>query len=84
MLNLAVEPSYLDAVDKGAQVTLVVLSKGEAGSSRAIGATRVVEAQYAANLLGANLHFVETGGDTRIQSETSNLTLTSGPMKFAD
>lgn len=58
----------LDAVDKGAQLTLVVLSKGEAGS-QGNGSTRVVEAQYAANLLGANLHFVEAGGDTRIRAD---------------
>ena len=58
----------LDAVDKGAQVNLVVLSKGEAGS-QGDGSTRVVEAQYAANLLGANLHFVDAGGDTRIRAD---------------
>ncbi len=57
----------LDAVDKGAQITLLVLSKGEAGT-QGDGPTREVEAQHAATLLGANLHFVDAGGDTRIRA----------------
>ena len=57
----------LDAVDKGAMVTLVVLSKGEAGT-QGDGSTREVEAQYAATLLGATLHFVDAGGDTGIRA----------------
>ena len=67
----------LDAVEKGARVTLVVLSKGEAGS-QGDGSTRVVEAQYAATLLEAKLHFVKAGGDTRIRACLENtLTLAS-------
>lgn len=57
----------LDAVDKGALLTLIVLSKGEAGT-QGDGSTRAVEAQYAATLLGANLHFVDAGGDTGIRA----------------
>ncbi|MDG2167263.1 MAG: PIG-L family deacetylase [Opitutales bacterium] len=57
----------LDAVDKGALVTLVALSKGEAGT-QGDGSTREVEAQYAATLLGATLHFVDAGGDTGIRA----------------
>ena len=57
----------LDAADRGAQITLVVLSKGEAGS-QGDGSTREVEAQYAATLLEAKLHFVQAGGDTAIRA----------------
>lgn len=70
----------LDAVDKGAQVTLIVLSKGEAGT-QGDGPTRVVEAQYAANLLGANLHFVDTAGDTQIRASLETTQVLAGEIR---
>jgi N-acetylglucosamine malate deacetylase 1 len=62
----------LDATAQGASISLVVLSKGEAGT-QGDKATREAEAQAAANMLGADLHFLPTGGDTRIRA---NLELT--------
>ncbi|MCB1120629.1 MAG: PIG-L family deacetylase [Verrucomicrobiae bacterium] len=57
----------LDAVKQGAQIKLVVLSKGEAGTHGDSNA-RETEAQAAANMLGAELQFLPTEGDTRIRA----------------
>ncbi len=58
----------LDAAAKGAKIDLVVLSRGEAGThgNRSI---REKEALNAAHLLGAELHFATTPGDTRLQAD---------------
>jgi N-acetylglucosamine malate deacetylase 1 len=57
----------LDAADKGAQIHLAVLSKGEAGT-HGDAATRVEESRQAARMLGADLQFPPTAGDTRIRN----------------
>lgn len=58
----------LAAKAEGAQLELVVLSRGEAGSF-GNGAIREKEARDAADLLDANLRFLETDGDTRIRAQ---------------
>jgi LmbE family N-acetylglucosaminyl deacetylase len=57
----------LDAAEKGAQLSLVVLSKGEAGT-HGDPAIRGKESQQAADMLGAELQFLPTAGDTRIRN----------------
>lgn len=58
----------LDAAARGAKIDLVVLSRGEAGThgNRAI---REKEAFAAANMLGAEIHFASTPGDTRLEAD---------------
>lgn len=58
----------LDAAGRGAQLDLVVLSRGEAGThgDRSI---REEEARKAAEMLGATIHFAATAGDTRIRAD---------------
>ena len=58
----------LDAADQGAQLNLSVLSRGEAGT-RGDAATREAEAKKAAKMLGAELHFLPSGGDTQIRAD---------------
>ena len=57
----------LDAAEKGAQLNLIVLSKGEAGT-HGESSIREEESQKAANQLGADLQFLPTAGDTRIRT----------------
>lgn len=57
----------LDAAEKGAQLFLVVLSKGEAGT-HGDAACREQESRQAAEMLGADLQFLPTAGDTRIRN----------------
>lgn len=56
----------LDAAEQGAHLTLVVLSKGEAGT-HGDASIRVEESRQAAAMLGADLQFLPTAGDTRIR-----------------
>jgi LmbE family N-acetylglucosaminyl deacetylase len=58
----------LDATANEANITMVVLSKGEAGT-HGDSATREAEAQKAANMLGAELQFLPSGGDTQIRAD---------------
>lgn len=58
----------LDAAEHGSHISFVVLSKGEAGT-HGDSATREAEAQKAANMLGAELRFLPTGGDTQIRAD---------------
>ncbi len=58
----------LDAAEKGASIDLVVLSKGEAGThgNRSV---REDEALKAAEMIGAQVQFPSTAGDTRLRSD---------------
>ncbi len=58
----------LDAGERGAQLYLVVLSRGEAGT-HGDRLTRTVEARKAAEILGADIQFTPTTGDTRIRAD---------------
>jgi LmbE family N-acetylglucosaminyl deacetylase len=57
----------LDAVEKGVHLALVVLSRGEAGT-QGDESTREAEARQAADMLGAEFHFLPTSGDTKIRA----------------
>jgi LmbE family N-acetylglucosaminyl deacetylase len=57
----------LDAAEKGAHLNLVVLSRGE-GGTHGDASVREAESRQAAHMLGADLQFLPTGGDTRIRS----------------
>ena len=58
----------LDAAEKGAAIDLVVLSRGEAGThgNRSV---REKEAMKAAEMIGAQVQFPSTAGDTRLRSD---------------
>jgi len=58
----------LDAAAQGAQLSLAVLSHGEAGTN-GDGPTREVEAAKAAEMLGAELQFLPSAGDTQIRAD---------------
>jgi len=58
----------LDAVQQGSQMSLMVLSKGEAGT-HGDPLTREAETQKAAAMLGADVQFLETAGDTQIRAD---------------
>lgn len=61
-------PVLLDAAAKGAKIDLIVLSRGEAGThgNRSV---REKEATNAAKMLGAEIHFPPTPGDTRLRAD---------------
>ena len=58
----------LDAAEREAHLDLAVLSRGEAGThgDRSV---REDEARNAAKMLGADIHFPSTAGDTRIRAD---------------
>lgn len=58
----------LDAGEQGARLDLAVLSRGEAGT-HGDRSTREEEARQAAAMLGAEIHFPSTAGDTRIRAD---------------
>lgn len=58
----------LEAASQGAKITMVVLSKGEAGT-HGDPVTREGEAKNAADILGAELQFLPTSGDTQIRAD---------------
>jgi N-acetylglucosamine malate deacetylase 1 len=58
----------LDASERGAHLDLAVLSRGEAGT-HGDRSTREDESRQAAALLGADIHFPSTAGDTRIRAD---------------
>ena len=64
-------PILIKEIRKGNQVKLLVLSRGEAGSS---GATeeRERESRAAARLLGAAIDFLDFGGDCRLEYTPEN------------
>lgn len=61
-------PILLEASDRGAKVNLVVLSRGEAGT-HGNPSTREQEALNAAEMLGAEIEFPSTSGDTRLRAD---------------
>jgi len=58
----------LDAAEQGAHLHLSVLSRGEAGTN-GNGSTREAEANKAAEMLGADLRFLPTAGDTQLRAD---------------
>ena len=61
-------PALLDAAERGAAIHIAVLSRGEAGTygNRV---AREEEARAAAALLGADIQFLATAGDTRLRAD---------------
>lgn len=68
----------LEASEQGAHLSLVVLSRGEAGT-RGDPGIRESEARAAAKMLGADLQFMPTAGDTRIRA-SRELTQTAASL----
>ena len=70
----------LDAAEKGASIDLLVLSKGEGGThgNRSV---REKEALKAAKMMGAQVHFPSTAGDTRLRSDAVSYTHLTLPTK---
>ena len=58
----------LDVAERGAHLDLAVLSRGEAGT-HGDRSKREDEARQAAEMLGAEIHFPSTAGDTRIRAD---------------
>ncbi|MCZ6673074.1 MAG: PIG-L family deacetylase [Verrucomicrobia bacterium] len=70
----------LDAEDRGAQLNLVVLSRGEAGT-QGDGSTREIEARKAAEILGADIQFLPTAGDTQIRADMETILLAAKEIR---
>ena len=64
-------PVLIKEVKKGNQVSLLVLSRGEAGSS-VTPENREKEARRAARLMGATIEFLDFGGDCQMQYAPEN------------
>src|SRR5690606_5362491 len=56
----------LKEASRGTRIHMLVCSKGESGSSGSV-EQRVSECESAARQLGATLHFLESGGDGKIE-----------------
>ncbi len=61
----------LKEIDQGNRVFMLVLSKGEAGSN-GTPEERVEESQKAARLMGADLEFIDLGGDAHLECKPAN------------
>ncbi len=61
----------LKEIDRGNRVFMLVLSKGEAGSN-GTPEERVRESEDAARLMGAELEFVDLGGDAHLECNPAN------------
>jgi LmbE family N-acetylglucosaminyl deacetylase len=64
-------PLLIQEIQNGNQVRILVLSKGEAGSSGSP-EEREEEAREAARVIGAEIEFLEMGGDCHIQHSPAN------------
>ena len=64
-------PLLIKEIKKGSQVQLLVLSRGEAGSSGTADG-RELEARNAARLMGAAIEFMHFAGDCRLQHTPEN------------
>ena len=61
-------PLLLDASERGGAISLAVLSRGEAGTF-GDRVAREEEARAAADMMGADIHFLATAGDTRLRAD---------------
>jgi bacillithiol biosynthesis deacetylase BshB1 len=64
-------PLLIQEVRRGHQVRILVLSKGEAGTS-GTSEERAQEAREAAGLIGAGIDFLEVGGDCHLRHTPEN------------
>jgi LmbE family N-acetylglucosaminyl deacetylase len=64
-------PVLIQEVEKGNNVKIVVLSRGEAGTS-GTPESREQEARSAAKLIGAGIDFLDLGGDCHIENRAEN------------
>lgn len=64
-------PVLIKEVEKGNEVKILVLSLGEAGSS-GTPEGRKKEAEEAAKIIGAEIEFIEMGGDCKIEYKPQN------------
>jgi len=64
-------PLLIKEVEKGSQVKILVLSLGEAGSN-GTPEGRKQEAMEAAKIIGAEIEFLEMGGDCKIENSPQN------------
>lgn len=64
-------PILIKEVEKGSQVKILVLSLGEAGSA-GTPEGRKKEAEDAAKIIGAEIEFIEMGGDCKIEYKPQN------------
>ncbi len=61
-------PVLIQEIQKGNQVRILVLTKGEA-STAGTPEERVEEARAAAKLMGAEIEFLEMGGDCHLRQD---------------
>lgn len=64
-------PLLIKEIEKGSQVKILVLSLGEAGSA-GTPEGRKQEAMDASKIIGAEIEFVEMGGDSKIENTPQN------------
>jgi N-acetylglucosamine malate deacetylase 1 len=70
-IEFGVAPVLLQEIERGTQVELLVLSRGEAGSS-GTPEEREQESRTAASLMGANVEFLDFGGDCHLEYHPRN------------
>ena len=73
-------PLLIKEAQKGNQVKILVLSLGEAGSS-GTPEGRKKEAEEAAKIIGADIEFIEMGGDCNITYEPKNAILVAQKIR---
>lgn len=73
-------PLLIDAAEQGAAMKWVVFSRGEAGT-HGDPRTRENEARAAAALIGADIHFPETKGDTQIRADREMVLLAASLIR---
>ncbi len=70
----------LQEAEKGTRIHILIGSKGESGTNGTV-EERVAESQASAKLLGAELSFLELGGDTRIEDSSENAFLIAATVR---
>src|SRR5262245_12273633 len=73
-------PVLIQEVDRGHEVKIVVASRGE-GASSGTAEEREQEARAAAKIIGAQIEFLDLGGDCRIQYLPSSSMLLARQMR---
>ena len=73
-------PILIKEVSKGSQVKILVLSLGEAGSN-GTPEQRKQESMDAAKLIGADIEFLQMGGDCKIQDSPENAFLVARQIR---
>jgi LmbE family N-acetylglucosaminyl deacetylase len=73
-------PVLIQEIERGSQVRILVLSRGEAGTS-GTPEGREQEARAAAKLMGAEIDFLDFGGDCHIEQRPENAIRLAGEIR---